>query len=331
MPVISLSSGRSFEAGEGVSLLEAASLAQVPMPYSCRSGRCSSCKCKVISGDSVALHPETGLSPQEKDEGWVLGCVRTAMTAMTLQVDDLGGAVLPPPRTLPCRIQSLERLAPDVLQVVLRLPPAADFSWLPGQYVDVIGQGGLRRSYSLAAAGAADKTLELHVRAVAGGAMSEYWFERARLNDLLRINGPLGTFFLREVAGLDLVFLATGTGIAPVKAMLEGLAAGAPPQAPRSVTTYWGGRTATDLYWEPRSVSTPQRHVPVLSRAGAGWAGARGHVQDVFLADDPRLSRTVVYACGSATMIHTARALLLRAGLPEPRFHADAFVCSASV
>jgi len=331
MPVISLSSGRSFEAGEGVSLLDAAGLAQVAMAYSCCNGRYSSCKCKVISGQSVALHPETGLTPEEKDAGWVLACVRTALSAMTLQVEDLGGVVLPQPKTLPCRIHGLVRLAPDVMKVVLRLPPAAEFGFLPGQYVDVIGHGGVRRSYSLAAAGAADKTLELHVRAVAGGSLSEYWFERARPGDLLRMHGPLGTFFLRELAGLDLVFLATGTGIAPVKAMLEGLAACAPEQAPRSVTTYWGGRTPEDLYWDPRAVATPQRYVPVLSRAGDGWVGARGHVQDVFMAEDPRLSRTVVHACGSQAMTQSARAQLLRAGLPEHRFHADAFVCSAAL
>ena len=331
MPVVQLSNGISFEAGAGVSLLEAASLAQVPMAYSCRSGRCSSCKCKVLSGESVALQPETGLSAQEKDDGWVLGCVRAALTDLTLQAQDLGGVVLAPPKTLPCRIHSMERLAPDVMKLVLRLPPGAEFNFMPGQYVDVIAHGGLRRSYSLAAAAAADKTLELHVRAVAGGAMSEYWFERAKPNDLLRINGPLGTFFLRDVADLDLVFLATGTGIAPVKSMLEGLAGCATSEAPRSITVYWGGRTSADLYWDPRCMALGQRYVPVLSRAAEGWTGARGHVQDVFMADAPTLSRSRVYACGSEAMIHSARALLLRAGLPEHCFHADAFVCSASV
>lgn len=339
MAIITLSSGRSFEAAEGVSLLEAALQAQVPLPYSCRTGRCSSCKCRVLSGDSVALQPELGLTSQEKEAGWVLGCVRAAQGPMTLQVEDLGGVVLPPARTLPCRIQALLRLAPDVMQVQLRLPPTADFTFLPGQYIDVIAPGGERRSYSLAAAGTADKTLLLQVRAVPGGAMSRYWFEQARPNDLLRLNGPLGTFFLRPLAGLDLVFLATGTGIAPVKAMLEGLAAAAtargPAEAPRSITTYWGGRTPPDLYWDAASLAAcgevPHRFVPVLSRADATWAGARGHVQDVFMADDPRLSRSVVYACGSPAMIETARAQLLRAGLPEHRFHADAFVCSASV
>ena len=149
------------------------------------------------------------------------------------------------------------------------------------------------------------KQLELHIRRVDGGAMSDYWFGAAKVNDLLRLHGPLGTFFLRDVAGADLVFLATGTGIAPVKAMLEGLNSQA--AAPRSVTVYWGGRLPTDLYWDTRGAGTAHRFVPVLSRAGATWDGARGHVQDLLLAEGRDWDRAIVYACGSDAMIHDAR------------------------
>ena len=196
----------------------------------------------MISGTSVALHEELGLTESEKAEGWILSCVRSATSDMVLEVEDLGGVSLPAAKTVPCRIQELKRLANDVMQIRLHLPPTADFSYLPGQYIDVIGPAGIRRSYSLANAHGTDKHLELHVRAVPGGAMSEYWFQQAKVNDLLRLNGPLGTFFLRQVAGLDLVFLATGTGIAPVKSMFEGISALSADKQPRSVTLYWGGR-----------------------------------------------------------------------------------------
>jgi CDP-4-dehydro-6-deoxyglucose reductase len=285
----------------------------------------------VLSGSSIATSEELGLTETEKSEGWILSCVRSATSDMVLEVEDLGGVSLPTPKTIPCRIQELNRLAADVMQVRLRLPPAAEYPYLPGQYIDVIGPAGIRRSYSLANANSSEKHLELHVRAVPGGAMSEYWFQQAKVNDLLRLNGPLGTFFLRGIAGLDLVFLATGTGIAPVKSMLEGMSALPEKQHPRSITIYWGARKPEDLYCDVAEFSGSDRYVPVLSQADEAWPGARGYVQQQLLKDMPDLGQAVVYACGSDAMIQSAKSLLQSAGLPAHRFHSDAFVCSASV
>lgn len=330
MPLIKLSNGTRFNSEPGESLLDAAYRASVVMAYSCRTGRCSSCKCKVIEGESTALHEELGLSEREKADGWILSCVRSATSDMRLEMGDLGGLTIPKVRTLPCRIHALEKLAVGVIKVVLRLPPTSDFVFLPGQYIDVIAQGGIRRSYSLANASAADKLLELHIQAVPGGIMSEYWFCQAKVNDLLRLNGPLGTFFLRDVAELDLVFIATGTGIAPVKSMLESIESLPIENRPRSITVYWGGRKPVDLYCDINSISETHRYVPVLSRAGSDWSGARGYVQQVLLAEISDLSETVVYACGSSAMIQSSKDLLLTAGLPEQNFLSDAFVCSSS-
>jgi CDP-4-dehydro-6-deoxyglucose reductase len=330
MPVVKLSNGREFPAHAGDSLVDAALSAGITLPHSCKTGRCSACKCKVLQGETTVLQSETGLTNAEKAEGWILSCVRSAQTDVTLEVEDLGNLVLPPSKTLPCRISSIDWLATDVIRVMLRLPPTAEFRSIPGQYIDVIGPSGVRRSYSLANANTSDKTLELHIRAVDGGVMSDYWFKQAKANDLLRFNGPLGTFFLRSLDKLHLVFLATGTGIAPVKAMLESLPHIAPEQAPQSVTVFWGGRTAEDLYFAPQAIQTGHRFVPVLSRATTTWTGASGYVQNALLATQPDLAHTAVYACGSDTMIRSAKASLLAAGLPEARFFADAFVPSAS-
>ncbi len=329
MPVVKLSNGREFTATAGVSLVDAALLGGITLPHSCKTGRCSTCKCKVLQGETTALQTETGLTNAEKAEGWILSCVRSAQTDVTLEVEDLGNVVLPPGKTLPCRISSIDRLATDVVRVMLRLPHTVDFRSIPGQYIDVIGPGGVRRSYSLANANTADKTLELHIRAVDGGVMSDYWFKQAKANDLLRFNGPLGTFFLRGLDQLHLVFLATGTGIAPVKAMLESLTNIAPERAPQSVTVFWGGRTAGDLYFDPQAIPAGHRFVPVLSRAAEGWAGVSGYVHNALLATQPDMAHTVVYACGSDAMIRSATASLLTAGLPDNRFFADAFVPSA--
>lgn len=330
MPEITLSTGARFTSPAGASILDASTKAHVSLPYSCRTGRCSTCKCKVISGNTSALQQEIGLTAAEQADGWILSCVRTAESDVVLEVEDLGGVVLAPAKTFPCRISSIERLAPDVVRVRLRLPPTAEFSFIPGQYVDVIGPGGIRRSYSLANASFAEKSLELHIRAVEGGAMSDYWFNQVKNNDLLRLNGPLGTFFLRSPAGMNLIFLATGTGIAPVKAILESIPGLPEGQRPKSVSVFWGARVPSDLYLDVASIPGTERFVPVLSRAGDDWVGAKGHIQDVLLRENPELSNVAVYACGSEVMIHSAREKLVKAGLPRQRFYSDAFVCSAT-
>jgi CDP-4-dehydro-6-deoxyglucose reductase, E3 len=329
MPVVKLSNGLEFPATSGDSFVDAALSAGITLPHSCKTGRCSTCKCKVLQGETTTLQTETGLTDAEKAEGWILSCVRSAQTNVTLEVEDLGNVDLPPCKTLPCRISSIDRLTTDVVRVMLRLPPTSDFRSIPGQYIDVFGPGGVRRSYSLANANTADKILELHIRGVEGGVMSDYWFKQAKANDLLRFNGPLGTFFLRNLDKLHLVFLATGTGIAPVKAMLESLTNIAPEQAPQSVTIFWGGRKLEDIYYDPQTIMAGHQFVPVLSRPGQGWAGVSGYVQNALLATQPDLSCTAVYACGSDAMIRSAKASLLAAGLPDNRFFSDAFVPSA--
>jgi CDP-4-dehydro-6-deoxyglucose reductase len=212
-------------------------------------------------------------------------------------------------------------------------------AWLPGQHVTVIAPDGVRRAYSVANAPArngAAPHIELQVRRVPGGAFSGWWFNSARPNDLLRLQGPQGSFVLGDVASVPLLLLATGTGIAPIKALLEQLAALPAAAQPARIDLYWGGRVQTDLYWDPWSVPQPQssplRFTPVLSRATAAWDGARGHVQDAALADiglHADLRRHQVYACGSPDMVAAARAALQAAGLPTAHFHADAFVCSS--
>lgn len=330
MHTITTLQGRRFDAQLGESLLDAALRQRVALDHSCRTGRCGSCKGRLHSGETVALHQELGLTPQELAQGWILTCARQARGNVVLDIRDLGGVTLPQAKTLPCRIQSLQRLSSDVMHVVLRLPPTGGLEFLPGQYIDVIGAEGLRRSYSIANAPREDKQIELHIRDVPRGAMSHYWFRQAKTNDLLRLRGPMGTFFLRDQVGKDLVLLATGTGIAPIKAILEGIERLPEEQRPRSVTAYWGGRRRDDHYLTPSSFHRRWRFVPVLSRADGDWAGARGYVQDAMLRDQPDLPNTLVYACGSDTMIRSAQLGLLAAGLPDGQFRSDAFVCSAA-
>jgi CDP-4-dehydro-6-deoxyglucose reductase len=328
MSLIKIGSRESFQAPKGMSIFAAAAAAGINLPYSCKTGRCSTCKCKVLSGQSMAMVDELGLTADEKAQGFILSCVRSATSDMRIDVDDLGDVVIPEVKTLPARIHSLEKLACDVLIVKLRLPPSSGFNLLAGQYIDVIGTGGTRRSYSIASLPAVDTPLELHIRAVKEGVMSDYWFNHAKVNDLVRIHGPLGSFFTRPLTGQHLIFLATGTGIAPVKSMLEKLSTSTADEQPLSITVYWGGRELQDLYADPCQWHPKIRYVPVLSRVKADWSGSRGHVQNALLNDSFDVNNSVVYACGSDAMIQSAKSELALAGLSEKRFYADAFVQS---
>lgn len=329
MPIITLANGKHFPAEASETMLDAALRAGIVLEHSCKTGRCGSCKAQLHGGSSIPLVDEIGLSETERDAGWIFTCARCATSDVQLDVEDLGEIKVYPAKTLPCRIQSLERLSADVLRVILRLPPNQQLEYYPGQYIGVIGKDGLRRSYSVANAPAIDKSIELHIRQVPDGAMSRYWFEEARINDLLRLNGPLGTFFLRDVSGQDLILLATGTGMAPIKAMLEGMAAGLKERLPRSISVFWGGRVSQDLYWSPAGVGLALGYFPVLSRGDSCWTGARGYVQQAVLKSGTNLEQAVVYACGSLAMIDSARAQLVAAGLNVRRFYSDAFVPSS--
>ena len=332
MAVIELIDHTTFAAAPGLSILDAAQAAGLVLAHSCRTGRCGSCRIQVLAGQTRALLAETGLTAEDSNAGWILSCARAATTDLRLSAADLGALAHIRSATWPCRIDALHWLAPEVMRVVLRLPPQARWVHLSGQYLTLIARDGLRRSYSMANAGATADAPQgrvvLHIRRVEGGALSRYWFEQARAGDLLRVQGPLGTFFLRDGAGRDLVFLATGTGMAPILAMLQDLDKLPAARRPRSVTLLWGGRQPQDLYLVPEHPGL--RYLPVLSRADASWPGARGHVQQVLLQTPRDWANTVVYACGSAAMVQSARSGLVAAGLPAGQFHADAFVSSGA-
>jgi CDP-4-dehydro-6-deoxyglucose reductase len=334
MSVITLANGTRFDAERGTSLLDAALAKGIVLEHSCRTGRCGSCKARVTGGSTAALREPASLTADELKRGWVLTCTNEATSDLHLDIEDLGALAGIETRVTPARVDRLELLAPDVIRVELRLPPRSAFRFLAGQYIDVTSPAGVKRSYSIASAAIAPDKVELQVRRVDQGQLSAYWFGEAKTNDLLRFNGPRGTFFLRPVAGLDLIFLATGTGIAPIRSMLMQLATAAAADQPRSVALYWGGRHREDLYLDPTVALEGLRYVPVLSRGDVEWTGAHGHVQDALAHDvahhaAPALASAAVYACGSEAMIHGARRLLTDIGLPPKHFYFDAFVSSS--
>lgn len=328
MVSVKLHNGKTFSSEPGTSLLDSAKAAGITLEYSCRTGRCGVCKATVLSGETEALKGEASLTAEELAAGMILTCCRQAISDVEIDAEDIGALGDIVVKTLPCRIDTVTRLADNVVEVILRVPPTSKLHYLPGQYLDVIGEGGLRRSYSIANAPRADGKLELQIREVEQGSMSKYWFGSAKSNDLLRLEGPLGTFCLRDKDASTLVFLATGTGIAPVKAILEQLLSNPELVAGKQVLIYWGGRTPADIYWAPRLEGLNATFIPVLSRATTDWQGRTGYIQAALLEDGIDLTHAVVYACGSEDMIHSAREALMVAGLPVKHFYSDAFVSS---
>lgn len=325
---VTLSNHKSFVAEQSKSLVDSGKSQNVVLEYSCRNGRCGVCKCKVLQGTTTLIQQELALTESDMAEGYILTCCRAPSSDIELDIEDLGQLADIKIKTVPCRIDSIEYLTTDVVRIVLRTPPTSALFYLAGQYIDVIGKEGIRRSYSIANAHHEGAKLELHIRQVPEGVMSQYWFGQAQINDLLRLEGPLGTFCLRNPTATRLVFLATGTGIAPVKAMLESLAANPDQTAGKQIHIYWGGRVESDIYWQPAIASIDATFTPVLSRSGSEWSGRKGYVHTALLEDALDLSDAVVYACGSEAMIHSAQQALTAAGLPVKNFYSDAFVSS---
>lgn len=329
MHVVMLNNGRTFPAASAISILDAARADGVVLEYSCRTGRCGVCKARVENGETSVLRSELqGLSAAEAAEGVILTCCRAAAGDVVLDVEPLDRLADISIRTMPSRILSIDRAAPDIVKVVLRTPPASPMVFLAGQYIDVIA-GDVRRSYSLANAPRADGLLELIIKRYSAGALSSYWFDRAAPGDLLRIEGPFGTFFLRDEAPAEILMLATGTGIAPIKALLEELSKEPQRAARHRLRVFWGNREAENFCWDGVGLGLDVTFHHVLSGDDAGWDGPRGYVQNAAVQDGFYPGDTVVYACGSSAMIAAARTQMSALGLPSRRFFADAFVSSS--
>lgn len=326
-------SHHGFSASPDQTLLDAALDAGLILPYGCRNGACGACKAKVVQGviEQGTIQPHA-LSPEEQTAGVTLLCCSRARSDVVLEVPEVRSAKDIPVKKVPCRVQSMTKLAPDVMRLQLKLPASERLQFVAGQYVDIMLKDGGRRSFSLANAPHDDELLELHVRLVPGGLWTGHVFNSMKEKEILRIEGPHGSFALREDSVKPIIFLAGGTGFAPVKSMVEhAIHAG----CRRPMLVYWGARDRAGLYQnevaEAWMVTQPNIvYVPVLSdpTPADAWTGRTGLVHQVVLADLPDLSAYQVYACGAPAMIDAAKRDFFAAGLPTTEFFSDAFTFS---
>ncbi len=284
---------------------------------------------KVVAGQvNYGEYQEGALSAAEKKAGMALFCCAKPLSDLVLECLEVNAVKDIPVKTLPCRVQKMERPAPDVMVLSLKLPANERLQFLAGQYIDILLKDQKPRSFSLANAPHDDEFLELHIRNITGGAFTHHVFEEMKERDILRFKGPLGTFFLREDNDKPIIFVASGTGFAPIKAIIEhALHIG----VKRPMHFYWGARKLADLYmldkarqWESNGI----KFTPVLSEAlpEDAWKGRTGFVHQAVLDDYRDLSPYEVYTCGAPVVVEAAhRDFTTQRGLPNEAFFSDAF------
>lgn len=327
-------SGHTFTVNPGETLLEAALRQGIGLPYGCRNGACGACKGVLRSGElEYGEYQERALHPSEKAAGKALTCCTRPLTDAVFEVRELAGAKDLAIRTMPCRVERIEKPAEDVAILYLKLPTGERLQYLAGQYIDILLKEGKRRSFSLGNAPHDDQFLQLHVRKTPGGAFSQFVFDQMKERAILRFEGPFGTFFLREDSDKPIVLVAGGTGFAPIKAIIEHAFH---HDIDRPMVLYWGVRSRKDLYlvdlpprWQAEHANFS--YVPVLSDAlpGDGWAGRAGLVHQAVLEDFASLAGYQVYACGAAAMTDIAKQTFVeQKALAEDEFYCDAFTPS---
>lgn len=327
-------SGHTFTVAAGETILEAALRQNIGLPYGCRNGACGACKGVLRSGElQYGEYQERALHPQEKAAGKALTCCTRPLTDIVFEVRELSGAKDLAIRTLPCRVEKVDKPADDVAVLSLKLPAGERLQFLAGQYIEILLKEGKRRSFSLANAPHDDAFLQLHVRKSPGGAFSQYVFDQMKERAILRFEGPLGTFYLREDSDKPMIFVAGGTGFAPIKAMLEHCFH---HEVDRPMVLYWGARSLKDLYMPDLPGRWQAQHgnftfIPVLSDPlpADRWTGRTGLVHQAVLDDFGDLSGYQVYACGAPAMTDIAKKTFVEERrLPEDEFYCDAFTPS---
>ncbi len=324
-------SGKSFIVREGENVLQAALKQGVMLPYSCKNGTCGSCKGVVESGEvHYPFHPPMALEKKDYAEGFALMCQAEPVEDLLIRVREIEAVRDIEVRMLPTRVVEKSLLADNVIRLRLKLPSAQRLQFLAGQYVDVLVEGGKRRAFSIASSPSLENEIELHIRHVEGGGFTSWVFDELQERDILRFEGPLGNFFVRnDQPERPMIMMGGGTGFAPLKAMIENLLENGDR---REIHLYWGARTLQELYLDelPSRWAEENNHIHYRRAISdpadeATTAVVEGLVHEAVVADHPDLSEFDVYMSGPPAMIEAAREAFAACGLPEDRLFYDSF------
>lgn len=329
-------SGHTFDVRPSQTVLQAAIEADIHIPYGCRNGACGSCKAKLVSGK--VMHDDyqaSAMSAAELAAGHTLLCCARPQTDIIVECREVGGLTGLKPRILPARVAKKEQLSHDVIALHLQLPASERLQFLAGQYIEFILKDGKRRAFSIANAPHDSELLQLHIRVMPGGVFSAYVANEMQEKAILRLEAPFGNFFLREDSSKSIVFVAGGTGFAPVKGIIEHMLHN---NIKRDIILYRGARVAEDLYMhelcEKWAEFTPHlTYIPVLSEpvASDNWQGRTGLVHQAVLDDIKDLSAYQAYVCGAPIMCEVAHSSFVQQGLLADEFFSDAFTFAKPV
>ena len=324
---IDINDGRHvIEVGENETILDAALRQDVGLPYGCRNGACGACTSTLLSGE-VSYAEGNTMALEGAADNACLTCQARPLGDIRLQANLVETAAEIEVKTLPCRVDKHEELAHDVMAVWLKLPDNQRLQFMAGQYLNFVLSDGRERAFSIANAPHDDELIELHIRRVDGGQFTDFIFDQLQDKAILRIRGPLGTFFLREDSDRPVIFMAGGTGFAPIKGQIEhAIYIG----DKRPMTLYWGVRSRRDLYQAELAEQWVADHdnihfVPVLSEPDDDWTGRKGFVHQAVVADNPDMSGFDVYMAGPPPMVNAGKDAFIDAGLSMDNMYSDSF------
>lgn len=318
--------GHEFDVEENETILDAAIRQNIGLPYGCRNGFCGSCVATLSAGE--INYPEGRPAKlDEEAEGACLTCQGVPATDLELTVHEMESPAEIEPRTMPCKVAQVDHLSHDVVRILLKLPEEQRLQFMAGQYLDFLLEDGRRRAFSIANAPHDDDFIELHIRHVEGGEFTDWVFNELKEKSVLRIEAPLGTFTLDESSERPMIFIAGGTGFAPIKGQIEHAFQA---DIKRPMKLYWGVRASRDLYLPELPVDWDRDHdnfsyIPVLSEADADWTGRAGWVHEAVMADNPDIADYDVYMAGPPVMIKAAREAFRAAGLADENMFYDSF------
>ena len=335
------SSGKQFIVNQEETILEAALRQGITLPYGCKNGACGSCKGKILDGRvNHGQHSQGALSAADETAGGTLFCCAHPQSDLLIDAREVQGANDIAIRKVPCRVNAINKPNADVAILHLQLPAAERFQFLAGQYIEFLLKDGQRRAYSIANSPEHEGPLEIHIRHLPGGQFTDFVFgaknPSLKEKDILRFEGPLGSFFLRQESKKPIIFVAAGTGFAPIKAIIEHMQA---KKINLPIHLYWGGRRPNDLYLntlceEWVATLSNFQYTPVISEALNidQWTGRTGFVHQAVMADYPEMTDLQVYACGAPVVVNAARAdFISSCHLPEEEFFADSFTSAADL
>ena len=316
-----------FTVNDDETVLAAGLRQGLTLPFGCQSGGCGSCRVRKQAGEHAYPFVPPALSEAEQEAGYILMCLARPTSDLTIELHQPAELDAIKPRQMPARVIEKRMLADDVVGVWIQSPPANPLRHVAGQYIDILLDGGRRRSFSIANAPRDDGVVELHLRHVPGGRFVEWVINEMPERAMLRFEGPLGAFYLREDSERPALLMAGGTGFAPARAILQQMLARG---SQRPLHFFWGARGEKDLYLDAEvrdwvSQMPNLAYTPVLSEAEASWTGETGFVHEALLRQYPDLSGHEVYMSGPPPMVQAGKQAFSRAGLDADHLYYDSF------